>query len=102
MYTTFLIFKLVFKLSIFRSKNKTFHSRKNIDAARLGTFTFMHLADAFIQCDLQCSLLMQLTLSETWVSGNLTAPTERSQRAIRWRVGEVANRVSCGSFRGGH
>ncbi len=27
---------------------------------------------------------MQLTLSETWVSGNLTAPTERSQRAIRW------------------
>ncbi len=39
---------------------------------------------------------------ETWVSGNLTALTERSQRAIRWRVGEVANRVSCGSFRGGH
>ncbi len=39
---------------------------------------------------------------ETWVSGNLTAPTERSQPAIRWRVGEVANRVSCGSFRGGH
>ncbi len=35
---------------------------------------------------------MQLTLSETWVSGNLTAPTERSQRAIRWtrgRGGEV-------------
>ncbi len=29
---------------------------------------------------------MQLTLSETWVSGNLTAPTERSQRAIRWTV----------------
>ncbi len=47
-------------------------------------------------------LLMQLTLSETWVSGNLTALTERSQPAIRWRVGEVANRVSCGSFRGGH
>ncbi len=45
---------------------------------------------------------MQLTLSETWVSGNLTALTERSQPAIRWRVGEVANRVSCGSFRGGH
>ncbi len=39
---------------------------------------------------------------ETWVSGNLTALTERSQPAIRWRVGEVANRVSCGSFRGGH
>ncbi len=39
---------------------------------------------------------------ETWVSGNLTARTERSQPAIRWRVGEVANRVSCGSFRGGH
>ncbi len=36
MYTTFLIFKLVFKLSIFRSKNKTFHIRKKIDAARLG------------------------------------------------------------------
>ncbi len=36
---------------------------------------------------------------ETWVSGNLTALTERSQPAIRWRVGEVANRVSCGSFR---
>ncbi len=33
---------------------------------------------------------------ETWVSGNLTALTERSQPAIRWRVGEVANRVSCG------
>ncbi len=32
-------------------------------------------------------LLMQLTLSETWVSGNLTAPTERSQRAIRWTRG---------------
>ncbi len=30
---------------------------------------------------------MQLTLSETWVSGNLTAPTERSQRAIRWMRG---------------
>ncbi len=39
---------------------------------------------------------------ETWVSGNLTALTERSQPAIRWRVGEMANRVSCGSFRGGH
>ncbi len=39
---------------------------------------------------------------ETWVSGNLTALTERLQPAIRWRVGEVANRVSCGSFRGGH
>ncbi len=39
---------------------------------------------------------------ETWVSGNLTALTERSQPAIRWRVGEVANRVSCGSFPGGH
>ncbi len=39
---------------------------------------------------------------ETWVSGNLTALTERSQPAIRWRVGEVANRVSCSSFRGGH
>ncbi len=39
---------------------------------------------------------------ETWVSGNLTALTECSQRAIRWRVGEVANRVSGGSFRGGH
>ncbi len=39
---------------------------------------------------------------ETWVSGNLTAPTERSQRVIRWRVGEVANRVSCSSFHGGH
>ncbi len=39
---------------------------------------------------------------ETWVSGNLTALTERSQPAIQWRVGEVANRVSCGSFRGGH
>ncbi len=39
---------------------------------------------------------------ETWVSGNLTALTERSQPAIRWRVGEVANRVSCGSFSGGH
>ncbi len=39
---------------------------------------------------------------ETWVSGNLTALTERSQPAIRWHVGEVANRVSCGSFRGGH
>ncbi len=39
---------------------------------------------------------------ETWVSGNLTALTERSQPAIRWRVGEVANRVSCGSFCGGH
>ncbi len=39
---------------------------------------------------------------ETWVSGNLTAPTERSQPAIRWRVGEMANRVSGGSFRGGH
>ncbi len=35
---------------------------------------------------------------ETWVSGNLTALTERSQPAIRWRVGEVANRVSCGSL----
>ncbi len=43
---------------------------------------------------------MQLTLSETWVSGNLTALTERSQRAIRWRY--TTNRVSCGSFRGGH
>ncbi len=32
-------------------------------------------------------LLMQLTLSETWVSGNLTAPTECSQRAIRWTRG---------------
>ncbi len=30
---------------------------------------------------------MQLTLSETWVSGNLTALTERSQRAIRWTRG---------------
>ncbi len=39
---------------------------------------------------------------ETWVSGNLTALTERSEPAIRWRVGEVANRVSCSSFRGGH
>ncbi len=39
---------------------------------------------------------------ETWASGNLTALTEGSQPAIRWRVGEVANRVSCGSFRGGH
>ncbi len=39
---------------------------------------------------------------ETWVSGNLTALTERSQPAIRWRVGEVVNRVSGGSFRGGH
>ncbi len=39
---------------------------------------------------------------ETWVSGNLTALMERSQPAIRWRMGEVANRVSCGSFRGGH
>ncbi len=39
---------------------------------------------------------------ETWVSGNLTALMKRSQPAIRWRVGEVANRVSCGSFRGGH
>ncbi len=39
---------------------------------------------------------------ETWVSGNLTALTERSQPAIQWHVGEVANRVSCGSFRGGH
>ncbi len=39
---------------------------------------------------------------ETWVSGNLTALTERSQPAIRWRMGEVANRVSCGSFRGVH
>ncbi len=39
---------------------------------------------------------------ETWVSGNLTALTERSQPAIRWRVGEVANRVSGGSFPGGH
>ncbi len=39
---------------------------------------------------------------ETWVSGNLTALTERSQPAIRWRVGEVVNRVSCSSFRGGH
>ncbi len=39
---------------------------------------------------------------ETWVSGNLTVLTERSQPAIRWRVGEVANRVSSGSFRGGH
>ncbi len=39
---------------------------------------------------------------ETWVSGNLTALTERSQPAIRWRVGEVANRVSCDSFPGGH
>ncbi len=38
---------------------------------------------------------------ETWVSGNLTALTERSQPAIRWCVGEVANRVSGGSFRGG-
>ncbi len=47
-------------------------------------------------------LLMQLTLSKLGFRGNLTALTERSQRAIRWRVGEVANRVSCGSFRGGH
>ncbi len=47
-------------------------------------------------------LLMQLTLSKLGVSGNLTALTERSQPAIRWRVGEVANRVSGGSFRGGH
>ncbi len=36
--------------------------------------------------------------TETWVSGNLTALTERSQPAIRWRVGEVANRVSCRLF----
>ncbi len=39
---------------------------------------------------------------ETWVSGNLTALTGRSQPAIRWRVGEVANRVSCSSVREGH
>ncbi len=48
------------------------------------------------------SLLMQLTLSKLGFRGNLTDLTERSQPAIRWRVGEVANRVSCGSFRGGH
>ncbi len=30
---------------------------------------------------------MQLTLSKTWVPGNLTASTERSQRAIRWTRG---------------
>ncbi len=47
-------------------------------------------------------LLMQLTLSKLGFRRNLTALTERSQPAIRWRVGEVANRVSCGSFRGGH
>ncbi len=32
-------------------------------------------------------LLMQMTLSETWVSGNLTAPTEHSQQAIWWTRG---------------
>ncbi len=45
---------------------------------------------------------LNATDTETWVSGNLTALTERSQPTIRWRVGEVANRVSCSSFRGGH
>ncbi len=45
-------------------------------------------------------LLMQLTLSKLGFRG--TWLTERSQPAIRWRVGEVANRVSCSSFRGGH
>ncbi len=46
-------------------------------------------------------LLKQLTLSKLGF-GEPDCLTGRSQRAIRWRVGEVANRVSCGSFRGGH
>ncbi len=46
-------------------------------------------------------LSTQLTSSsrrETWVRGNLTALTERSQLATRW----TRDRVSGGSFRGGH
>ncbi len=43
MYTTFLIFKLVFKLCIFRSKNKTFHCRKKRDVAHLGDLVFFAL-----------------------------------------------------------
>ncbi len=35
-------------------------------------------------------------------SGEPVVLTGRSQPAIRWRVGEVANHVSSGSFRGGH
>ncbi len=48
-------------------------------------------------------LSTQLTPSsrrEAWVRGNLTALTERSQLATRWT--RVADRVSSGSFRGGH
>ncbi len=51
-------------------------------------------------------LLVQLTPSsrrEAWVLGNLTALTGRSQRRLyEGCVGEVADRVSSGSFRGGH
>ncbi len=50
---------------------------------------------------INCSLNAIDTI-ETWVSGNLTALTERSQPAIRWRVGEVRIVCPCGSFRGGH
>ncbi len=39
---------------------------------------------------------------ETWVSGNLTALTERSQPAIRWTRGRGGRIVCLGSFRGGH
>ncbi len=46
-------------------------------------------------------LLMQLTPSKLGFRGTWL-PWRRSQPAIRWRVGEVTNRVSGGSFRGGH
>ncbi len=47
-YATFLIFKLVFKIRSFRSKNVIFHIRKKTNAARL--------------CDLVCFALNTMGL----------------------------------------
>ncbi len=47
-------------------------------------------------------LLMQLTLSKLGFRGTWLPWRNVRSRLYDGRVGEVANRVSCGSFRGGH
>ncbi len=47
-------------------------------------------------------LLMQLTLSKLGFRGTWLPGRNVRSRLYDGRVGEVANRVSCGSFRGGH
>ncbi len=109
-YSCYSISNILFSSLALNGGGRIFHSPSSLifpacspvlsDLLRDSLCTALQTEKLWIWSTGLSTLLTPSFRQENWVPGNLSALTERSQ--LGGCVGEVANRVSSGSYRGGH